>query len=551
MLRSRWLAWLMVCCLPAVFAGCAQRQETKTAEVAKEKGPEKTVSTGEKGDFFAAVWIRPGRIAKSGVGQSLLKLPMVADKIQGLPIDLAKVTKIEIYLAPPAGQDPGGRATSASIYTFADPVDVPTLLKVMQSTAGGPAGEARPVQRDGKTYYEMPDPPGALAYQADPHTIWVGDAGELAKIEQGVQKQGALAARLNKAKEVDLLVAVLIDPIRPMLEKEIAQGRRNAPPAVTAMADLVPSLNAGTIGLDLSGPTLLWAEFDAVDAAGAAKVQSALEQAVAMGKAQLPEARKQVPPAMALFGAPVFKLVEDGLNGTTIAKDGNQVTLNTQRPANFDQVLSTVIAMVAPMATAARQSAQQAQQSNNLKQIGLALYNYHDSRRALPPAALPTKDGKPGLSWRVAILPYLDQQPLYQQFHLDEPWDSPNNIKLLEKMPSVYRSADSADRTKTRLQVFSGKGTAFDGPKGFSFSQITDGTANTIAVVETGPDKAVEWTRPEDLPFDPENPVAALGKIGPMGVQVLLFDGSVRRIKPDPATLKAMITPNQNEEVKF
>ena len=83
---------------------------------------------------------------------------------------------------------------------------------------------------------------------------------------------------------------------------------------------------------------------------------------------------------------------------------------------------------------------------NNEKQIALAMHNYHAANDHLPPAAIKDKAGKPLLSWRVAILPYLEQAALYNKFHLDEPWDSPHNKALIASMPAVYACPEPADR---------------------------------------------------------------------------------------------------------
>ena len=96
------------------------------------------------------------------------------------------------------------------------------------------------------------------------------------------------------------------------------------------------------------------------------------------------------------------------------------------------------IALFLPAVRSAREAARRAQCTNNLKQIGLALFNYEDIQGRLPAAAIADKDGRPLLSWRVAILPYLECSSLYSKFHLDEPWDSPSNLALLESMPLVY-----------------------------------------------------------------------------------------------------------------
>src|SRR4249919_3311122 len=101
-------------------------------------------------------------------------------------------------------------------------------------------------------------------------------------------------------------------------------------------------------------------------------------------------------------------------------------------------IIAVLIALLLPAVQAAREAARRAQCVNNLKQIGLAMHNYHDVKNGLPPSAIVDKQGKPLLSWRVAILPYIEQQPLYDKFKLDEPWDSPNNKDLIQYMPSIY-----------------------------------------------------------------------------------------------------------------
>ena len=95
---------------------------------------------------------------------------------------------------------------------------------------------------------------------------------------------------------------------------------------------------------------------------------------------------------------------------------------------------------------------------NNLKQIALALLNYEAAHKTLPAQAKYDADGKPLLSWRVGILPYIEEQQLYQQFHLDEPWDSPNNIKLLDQMPAVFKHPKMNKPGTTVYQGVVGKG---------------------------------------------------------------------------------------------
>src|SRR5262245_19784659 len=83
-----------------------------------------------------------------------------------------------------------------------------------------------------------------------------------------------------------------------------------------------------------------------------------------------------------------------------------------------------------------REAGKQTQSSNNLRILATTAIMYSDARKALPSASIVGKDGKTKHSWRVALLPYLEAQPLYNEYHFDEPWDSEHNKKLIPKMPS-------------------------------------------------------------------------------------------------------------------
>jgi hypothetical protein len=189
---------------------------------------------------------------------------------------------------------------------------------------------------------------------------------------------------------------------------------------------------------------------------------------------------------------------------------------------------------------------------NSLKQIGLAIHSYHDVYGHFPAAATYDKQGRPLLSWRVLILPYLGQEALFKEFHLDEPWDSEHNKKLLAKMPKIYAAGPPAGAKapgSTRYQVFTGKGTIFEGKKGLTIKDIKDGTSYTLLVVEAG--EAVFWTKPQDLPFDSEKPLPKLGSARPEGFLALFADGSVRFMKKTTTekVLRALITRNGGEEI--
>ncbi|HEV3259512.1 MAG TPA: DUF1559 domain-containing protein [Gemmataceae bacterium] len=212
----------------------------------------------------------------------------------------------------------------------------------------------------------------------------------------------------------------------------------------------------------------------------------------------------------------------------------------------------TILPLLRPAVVAVRQSSERIRSANDLKQIGLALHNYHDTHKAFPAAGIYSKDGKPLLSWRVQILPYIEQDALYKEFHLDEPWDSEHNKKLIARMPVIYRSsAKLAASGKTTYLGIRGEHAMFPGRKPVAFREVTDGTSNTIFVVDANDEHGVVWTKPEDLEYDPDQPLEGLVGHFPHGFNALFVDGSVHfiRDKIDPKALRALFTRDGGEVV--
>jgi hypothetical protein len=179
------------------------------------------------------------------------------------------------------------------------------------------------------------------------------------------------------------------------------------------------------------------------------------------------------------------------------------------------------------------------------------MLNYESTYGTFPPAAFYSKEGKPLYSWRVAVLPMMGKQALYQQFNLDEPWDSPKNIKLLPQMPSEYTDPgfEPPNTGETLFQVFVGQGAAFEGDKGIKVSDFKDGVSKTVLVVEAA--TSVPWTRPQDLTFERDKPLPTLGGHHFNVYNAAFADGSVHALQNslEEKTLRALITRNGGETV--
>jgi hypothetical protein len=201
--------------------------------------------------------------------------------------------------------------------------------------------------------------------------------------------------------------------------------------------------------------------------------------------------------------------------------------------------LGTVIGEMSKLPKTAQANLHAAQ----LRQLGVALEDYAAGHGRLPPAAIAAPDGRPLLSWRVALLPYLGRKDLYDRFKLDEPWDSPENKKLLNQMPGVYGPAGVVRRSTTVHRALVGPGTAFADGRGIT-AEVKDGPANTILI--TAAAEGVPWTKPQELPYAPDQPVPDLG--------VALFaDGSVRLLGPrlDEKTRRALIARASGQAVDW
>ncbi|MEZ6140712.1 MAG: DUF1559 domain-containing protein [Zavarzinella sp.] len=194
-----------------------------------------------------------------------------------------------------------------------------------------------------------------------------------------------------------------------------------------------------------------------------------------------------------------------------------------------------------------KNSANLSKSANNMKMLGIAFHSYHDTMNHFP-ANIVDKNGKVLLSWRVLLLPYLEQEELFKQFKLNEPWDSKHNAKLIDKMPKVYQSplVKTSQTGYTVYQRFHGKNTLLPEPNSqLSFAAITDGTSNTIMTFEGA--RAVVWTKPDDLTVEEGKDIPLQG--GPYfngKANVGFADGWVRPInwnKIDQKTLRILLDP--------
>jgi len=183
---------------------------------------------------------------------------------------------------------------------------------------------------------------------------------------------------------------------------------------------------------------------------------------------------------------------------------------------------------------------------NKLKQIAFAMHSYQEQHGTLPPPAIYDKEGQPLLSWRVLLLPYLEDAI---QFRLDERWDSETNLRLLHAAPVPYvyavpEKVQVEHSYMTPYQVIVGQGAAFEPGIGIALDDFPDGLGQTVLVVETA--EMVPWTKPQDLRYASNAPLPKVGGLFTTGFNVVFADGAVRPLKNglEPKALRAIITRN-------
>ncbi|MEX0713199.1 MAG: M56 family metallopeptidase [Pirellulales bacterium] len=517
-------------------------------------------------DSLALIVLKPAEILSRPQAKQLLhtlnqQLSLEAD--YGLPFDKLESVQIAIVdSSPPA--PPGRPLTPQEAFARHSPAAVfivrssaPDDWSKFTSAVAPKADEASYL---GQTYSKVAAPADLAYFTPDDRTIVLGGQRQvMAQILSARRpKQHAWAAKLEPVADNPLVVMVDVKAVRRVLPQARPQGPQGA--LFAGFAPLWEDIDTLVAGAKLDEGLVVEAIAACQSAEQAQRVYETGQAAITLARNAFGEVKKQIvgaPPeaagAMLLFA----EAAEELLSSARINQgqdEPNTVHVAAASSLGTFAALHTLL----PAVGAARQAAGRAQSANNLRQIALAMHNYHDVHGKLPSAVVLGPDGKTPHSWRVEFLPYLEQAELYKQYRMDEPWDSENNLKVLEKMPTVFR-APGADPNSHNTSYFllTGAVTPFEGTRSTGFSEIRDGTSYTIMAVEARRD--IPWTKPEDIAYDPDEPLPELGGYFSGGFNVAMMDGSVRFLaregKPgQPAVseslLRALLTMAGGEAVQ-
>jgi hypothetical protein len=362
-------------------------------------------------------------------------------------------------------------------------------------------------------------------------------AGPTAAVPAAFQpiERPELAQALAAVSDAPVQVA-LIPPAsaRRVVEELLPQ----LPPAVGGGSSTVftRGMRWAALGIDL--PPQLAARFviQATDAQTAAALQA--QWAAGIEFARQAEPVRQLVPEVDQLSTLLAPHVEG---------DRWLLTLDHRSPT-----LAQLLGVANRALEAARIQSRRVRSASNLRQIGLAMANCELQRNRLLAPASVAADGRPLLSWRVHLLPYLAQETLYRQFHLDEAWDSPHNKTLIARMPPVYRSpALRAGPGMTNYLLPVGPGALYASIKDQPATRGGDeGLSHKVMCVEVDAARAVTWTKPDDWSFDPQHPLAGLGHAFPDGFHVGMTDGSTRFLSSaiDAQSFRLLVAHGKEEK---
>jgi beta-lactamase regulating signal transducer with metallopeptidase domain len=538
----RGSAYLWLGVMGIVALGVSSVRGPRGEVAAQEPGASKAApSSAAAGEYITkyvpqnaevVIAVRPGEVFAHPIAKVFLEArdmdqgPLAMAKKAG--IDVAKFEQIVASgnLTTMSGPGPGLKGVFVARYAEAGKIQ--TLLPKDK-----PAGVV-----DAVALFETPEP-GLVWGEIDGNTVIIGSTVEVAKVLSASRESGLVSRKAwEKVKGAPFAIIVKSEAIRSFMRHQDPAGVRTPQGA----------LREQLAGLDLGTP--IWEDTDALalqltmkdDLKAAFHTESPTEEQAkevsgtvsalaTLGRnwlrSQLEMSRPLEPAQIVLV-----ELARDTLMNVKVANEGSS-TQATLLLADKGKIA----AMLPFLLTSARTEAAKATSMNNMKQIAIALHNYHDTYGHMPPAILYGPDGKTPYSWRVAILPYIEQDVLYRQYKFDEPWDSENNKKVLAKVPAVFQDpSEKGKSTNASYFAVAGVNTMLClGAKGAGMAQITDGTSNTIMVVDAKKD--IPWTKPEDITLD--TPAAMLG-YQKDSFMAGMGDGSVRMIKKeiDPTMLK-------------
>jgi len=402
----------------------------------------------------------------------------------------------------------------------------------------------------GQDYLQSQHPALPSFYWIDDTTLLVAPEQTLGQLLSGNKRElDSFAKELATGSADDLLLLVNVAMLRPLIQMGLSQVASDLPPALQGLMELPDHLEQIRAKISISGAGPVELSCTANDAEAADRVEELLDEAIGFyRKTAANQAEKMLASEDTVeqaMGRYMVRSTPVWTKQLTPTRNENRFTLLEIPPENSYfggttgvAVIGVLVALLLPAVQAAREAARRNSSINNMKQLLLCLLIYNDTHGRFPAHASYDDDGKPLLSWRVHILPFMEGNALYKQFHLDEPWDSEHNRQLIPQMPVFFLDPSSKlvqQEGRTHYLGAEGEDFALDGTEeGRRIRDFTDGLSNTIMLVQVNDASAVTWTKPEDWEMDPKNKLQGLSpNLHPGIFQAGFCDGHVRAISED------------------
>ncbi len=507
------------------------------------------------------VAVRPGEVMKTAAGKLLWQAtgssdrsdggPKAIEQKLGLPISDIEYAKFIMGDFPSNGHNPFSRIVHsgakphdwskfASTVVVENPVPVELLGGKKYFKPGPQEGVASDHSPPPLCYFLPDDRTVVFATEQEMPIIFAASVNppDEPKWAKGWQRAagGSLAVMLN------------VESLRKQIEPVTKHASGGPDAAMIAMtAPLWQDANRLFVGTDIADKKLgLLALAECPSDNAAEHVQQTAQALITFalnGIAMADKMETHGPAEMVQIKKTIISAAEELLKQAKVSREGSTVVIKSEGSG------ATVLAAASialPAIQKSRESASRVQSQNNMKQIALAMFTYMDAHGHFPPAVVMGPDGKTPHSWRVEILPYLEEKNLFDQYKMDEAWDSPANKKVLAAMPVIFHSpADERGTPDASYFVLTGPKTMFSGKEGIKIADITGGTSNTIMFVEAKRD--IPWTKPEDIDCDPSKPLPSFGGYFPGGFNTGFADGSVRWIAAQTSAdvIRALIDPGR------
>lgn len=533
------------------------RDKTLLADPAEAPNPFDLSYVLPKSAVIAAV--RPGQILRAPAVEMLPYEVIQAATVQATGLDPMAAEQLVVSVEPPV-QGPL-RYTALAHFSQPSTVESEDLTEHTQ-----------PVEFQGQTYRQSQHPLAPSIYQPTEASILLAPDSLLRELvdDQADEPAGDLKTKFAAAAQGDDFLLMLdLELLAPYIQ--IGMSQADIPTELQALTRLPGLLSVAELRVNISGRGPSELIISARSEADAKEVVKIVEQVKARALAEADRVAEQLlasdDPVEQAMGRYQKRMQQHWSEWLMLRRDGDRLVIfhaeplgeaDSQTQLAYVATTGILVGLLLPAVQAAREAARRNAAMNNMKQLMLAMFNYESAHGHMPTHANYSDEGKALLSWRVHLLPYMEIDgglALYEQFRLDEPWDSEHNRKLISKMPQIYRDPSSAlplESGKTNFVGVAGDDYFFAGTDGArQLREFTDGLSNTIAMVQLSDEAAVPWTKPVDWQPGENDPLAGLGGLHPAIFVAGMSDGSVHSVSNEitPDQWRAMLTIQGGEVI--